>query len=51
MAEFKKHNIILSREATNLLIDKSNNDRNNLKNEIDKIISFSLNKKNWKSKK
>jgi DNA polymerase III subunit delta len=45
MAEFKKHNIILSREATNLLIDKSNNDRNNLKNEIDKIISFSLNKK------
>ena len=29
----------------NLLIEKSNNDRNNLKNEIEKIKSFSLNKK------
>jgi len=28
-----------------LLIEKSNNDRNNLKNEIEKIKSFSLNKK------
>jgi len=45
ISELKKNNIILSREATNLLIDKSNNDRNNLKNEIDKIKSFSLNKK------
>jgi DNA polymerase-3 subunit delta len=45
MSELKKNNIILSRESTNLLIEKSNNDRNNLKNEINKIISYSLNKK------
>jgi len=43
--ELKKNNIILSRESMNLLIEKSNNDRNNLKNEIEKIKSFSLNKK------
>ena len=41
----KKNNISLSREAINLLIEKSNFDRNNLRNEIDKIVSFSLNKK------
>ena len=35
----------MSRESVNLLIEKSNNDRNNLKNEIEKIKSFSLNKK------
>ena len=29
----------------NLLIEKSNNDRNNLKNEIEKIKSFAINKK------
>ena len=28
-----------------MLIEKSNNDRNNLKNEIEKIKSFALNKK------
>ena len=44
--EFKKENIVLSRQAINLLIEKSNFDRNNLKNEIDKIKSYSLNKKN-----
>ena len=44
-AELKKNNITLSRESVNLLIEKSNNDRNNLKNEIGKIISFALNKK------
>jgi len=38
----KKNNIILSKESINLLIEKSNNDRNNLKNEIEKIKSFSL---------
>ena len=43
--ELKKNNIDLSRESMNLLIEKSNNDRNNLKNEIEKIKSFSLNKK------
>jgi len=44
--EFKKNDIILSRELINLLIEKSNNDRNNLRNEIGKITSFALNKKN-----
>ena len=43
--ELKKNNITLSNESINLLIDKSNNDRNNLRNEIEKIKSFSLNKK------
>ena len=43
--ELKKNNIILPKESINLLIEKSNNDRNNLKNEIEKIKSFSLNKK------
>ena len=43
--EFKKNDIILSRELINLLIEKSNNNRNNLRNEIGKIISFALNKK------
>jgi DNA polymerase-3 subunit delta len=44
-SEFKKNNISVSREAINLLIEKSNSDRNNLRNEIDKIKSYSLNKK------
>ena len=43
--ELKKNNIKLSREAINLLIEKSNADRNNLRNEIEKIISYSLSKK------
>lgn len=43
--ELKKNNIILSQEAINLLIEKSNSDRNNLRNEIEKIHSYSLNKK------
>ena len=44
--ELKKNNIMLSREVINLLIEKSNFDRNNLRNEIEKIKSYSLNKKN-----
>ena len=44
-AELKKNNITLSKESINILIEKSNNDRNNLKNEIEKIKSFSLNNK------
>ena len=44
-SELKKNNIILSQEAVNLLIAKSNSDRNNLRNEIQKIHSYSLNKK------
>ena len=43
--ELKKNNIILSRESLNLLIEKSNADRNNLRNEIEKIAAYSLNKK------
>ena len=43
--ELKKNNIMLSQEAINLLIEKSNSDRNNLRNEIVKIHSYSLNKK------
>ena len=44
--ELRKNNIIISRESINLLISQSNNDRNNLRNEIEKIISYSSNKKN-----
>ena len=44
-SELKKNNILLSREAINLLVEKSNSDRANLKNEIEKIKSYSLNKK------
>ena len=44
-SELKKSSINLSREAINLLIEKSNSDRNNLKNEIEKIKSYALNKK------
>ena len=45
-SELKKNNIMLSQESINLLIEKSNSDRNNLRNEIEKIHSYSLNKKN-----
>ena len=45
ITELKKNNILLSRSSINLLIEKSNSDRNNLKNEIEKIKSYSLNKK------
>ena len=45
-SEFRKNNISLSREAINLLIEKSNSERNNLRNEIEKIKSYTLNKKN-----
>ena len=43
--ELKKNNIILQRESLNLLVEKSNQDRGNLKNEIKKIISYAHNKK------
>ena len=42
--ELKKNNIALSRESINLLIEKSNADRNNLRNEIEKIVAYSYNK-------
>jgi len=46
--EAKKNNINLSQEIINLLIEKSNGDRNNIKKEIEKIKSFTLNKKEIK---
>ena len=45
-SEFRKNNISLSSEAINLLIEKSNSDRGNLKNEIEKIKAYLLNKEN-----
>ena len=45
-SELRKSNISLSSEALNLLIEKSNSDRGNLKNEIEKIKTYLLNKKN-----
>ena len=44
--ELKKSNITLQKDAINLLIERSNGDRNNLKNEIEKVKFFALNKKN-----
>jgi len=44
--ELRKNNVSISREAINLLIEKCNSDRINLRNEIEKIISYSQNKKN-----
>ena len=43
--EFRKNNINLSKESINLLVEKSNFDRNNLRNEIEKIKAYTLNKK------
>ena len=43
--ELKKENVFLSKESMNLLVEKANCDRDNLKNELEKIISYSLNKK------
>ena len=43
--ELRKINLTISKESRNLLIEKSNSDRNNLRNEIKKIESYALNKK------
>jgi len=43
--EFKKINLMVSQESINLLVEKSNFDRNNLRNEIQKIHAYSMNKK------
>ena len=43
IAELKKNNINISREIINLVVEKSNNDRNNLKNEIEKIKAYAHN--------
>jgi DNA polymerase III subunit delta len=44
-SEIKKNNLSISREALNLLIEKSNSDRGNLRNELEKIKSYSFKKK------
>jgi len=44
-SEFRKNDISLSSEVINLLIEKSNCDRGNLKNEIEKIKAYLINKK------
>jgi len=43
--ELLKNNIALSKESINLLIEKSNFDRGNLKNEIEKILSYAITQK------
>ena len=43
--ELKKSNITLPREARYLLVEKSNQDRDNIKNEIEKIKSYAHTKK------
>ncbi len=45
LIELKKNNIAISRECVNLLVEKSNSDRNNLRNEMQKIIAFCHDKK------
>ena len=42
---FRKKKIIISGEDINLIINKSNGDRNNLNNELNKIEAFCLSKK------
>ena len=43
-SELRNKNVVLSRESINLLIEKSNSDRDNLRREIEKIKSYALNK-------
>ncbi len=42
---FRKENISISQQNINLIVEKSNSDRNNLKSEIEKIKNFVINKK------
>jgi len=42
--EIKQTKIKLSTESINLLIERANGDRNNLRNEVNKLKSFALNK-------
>ena len=39
-SRFKENQISISRECIDMIVQKSSGDRNNLKNEIDKIISY-----------
>ena len=42
---FKKQNISISQQNINMIVEKCNGDRSNLKNELDKIKSYSTNRK------
>ena len=42
---FRKENILISQQNINLIVEKCNGDRNNLKNEIEKIKNFGKDKK------
>ena len=42
---FKKENITISQQNINMIIDKCNGDRNNLRNELNKIKNFTLSNK------
>ena len=42
---FKKQNISISQQNINMIVEKCNGDRSNLKNELDKIKSYSSKKK------
>ena len=42
---FKKEDISISQENINMIIEKCNGDRSNLKNELNKVKNFTLNKK------
>ena len=45
---FKKNNINLSQQSINMIVDKSNGNRQHLKNELEKVDSLFLSKKNIK---
>ena len=42
---FRKKNIQISQQLINLIVERSKGDRQNLKNELEKIKNFSQNKK------
>ena len=47
---FRKNKISISQEATNLIIERSRGDRQNLNNELHKLQSFTINKKKIETK-
>ncbi len=49
-AFFRKENITISQQNINLILEKCNGDRNSLKNELNKIKNYLINKKKISSK-
>ena len=47
---FKKENITISQQNINIIIDRCNGDRNNLRNELNKIKNFALSNKKISSR-